>query len=163
MFPWGVPTAQTITAQSIKNTESFDIPNVLALEPYSLTTEKFDEKFVDKISVYSTDKTISWVTTKPLNYYNIEAYFTKEIITQFIVAIFLSLLLYMTIKLDNKTRILLIGISSIAAVAGIYGQMLNWWGMPVVYALGAGFNLIIGWTISAYLSSRFILKTDNNE
>lgn len=162
MFPWGVPTAQTITAQSLKQAETFEVPNLIALQPNSLTTDKFDELFVDKISVYSTDRTISWVIAKPLNYYNIEAYFTKEIVTQFIVALLLALLLSITTKLDNRARILLIGISSVAAVTGIYGHMLNWWGMPTIYALGAGINLVFGWIISSFVSIRFIIKTEDN-
>lgn len=159
MFPWGVPTAQSISSQTAKQTESFQTPNLVELPGNSLTTEKFDEQFVNKISTLTTDKTFSWIITKPLDYYNIGNYFIKEIITQLLSALLLAILLVLTAELANSKRLAIIAISGVLAVAAIYGQMINWWGVPAIYALGAGVNLIIGWIISAFVSSKFIIKT----
>ncbi|MEO0273227.1 MAG: hypothetical protein ABIM30_09120 [candidate division WOR-3 bacterium] len=161
MFPWGVPTAQTISTQSNKQTKSFQTPNLIELPPNSLTTEKFDEQFVNKISTLTTDKTFSWIITSPIDNYNVSTYFIKEVITQFLVGLFLGLILSLTVQLTNKTRLILIGLSGILAVTAIYGQMMNWWGLPSIYALGAGFNLIVGWLIAGLISTKFIIKSEN--
>ncbi len=158
MFPWGVPTAQTITSQTNKQTESFQVPTLIEFPANSLTTKKYDELFVNKISTLTTDKTFSWIITKPVVYYNAGNYFMKEIITQLLVALFLATLLVLTVGLPNQKRLTIISITGILAVTAIYGQMMNWWGVPAVYALGAGLNLIIGWTLSAFVSSKFIIK-----
>jgi hypothetical protein len=158
MFPWGVPTAQTITSQTNKQTESFQTPKLIDLTANSLTTEKFDEQFVNKISTLTTDKTFSWIITKPIGYYNVGNYFIKEIVTQLLVALFLATLLMLTIGLSNQKRLTIIAFTGVLAVTAIYGQMMNWWGVPAIYALGAGLNLIIGWTLSAFVSSKFIIK-----
>lgn len=159
MFPWGVPTTQTIVTQTNKQTESFQTPDLIELPAYSLTTEKFDEQFANKISTLTTDKTFSWIISAPIDKYDISGYFIKEIITQVIVAVFLGLLLTLTVSLPNRQRLTLIVIVGLLAVAGIYGQMMNWWGMPAIYALGAGFNLIAGWLIAGFVSSKFLIKS----
>lgn len=159
MFPWGVPTAQTIFSQTNKQTQSFQTPNLIELQANSLTTDKFDEQFENKISTLTTDKTFSWIISKPTSYYNVGQYFVKEVFTQFIVSFLLSLILFFTTGLDNKTRLIIIGIAGISAVTAIYGQMMNWWGVPAIYALGAGFNLFIGWLLIAFVSTKWIIKT----
>lgn len=161
MFPWGVPTTQTISTQSNSQTESFQTPNLIELPPNSLTTEQFDDQFVNKISTLTTDKTFSWIISRPIETYNVSAYFIKEIITQFLVGLFLAFLLLLTRNLPNKTRLTLIGLSGVLAVTAIYGQMMNWWGLPALYALGAGFNLILGWLIAGLISTQFIIKTEH--
>jgi hypothetical protein len=158
MFPWGVPTAQTITSQTNKQTESFQTPNLVELPANSLTTEKYDEQFVNKISTLTTDKTFSWIITKPVDYYNVGNYFIREILTQLLVALLLATLLVLTVGLTNQKRLTIIAICGVLAVTAIYGQMMNWWGVPAIYALGAGLNLIIGWILSAFISSKFIIK-----
>lgn len=158
MFPWGVPTAQSIATQSNKQTESFQTPNLVELPANSLTTEKFDEQFANKISTLTTDKTFSWIIAKPVDYYNVGNYFIKEIITQLLVALLLATLLILTVGLPNQKRLTIIAISGVLAVTAIYGQMMNWWGVPPTYALGAGLNLIIGWLLSAFVTTKWIIK-----
>jgi len=158
MFPWGVPTAQTISAQSTKQTENFIAPNLIELPANSLTTEKYDEQFVNKISTLTTDKTFSWIITKPVGYYNVGNYFIKEVLTQLLVALLLATLLVLTVGLTNQKRLTIIAISGVVAVTAIYGQMMNWWGVPAIYALGAGINLTIGWMLSAFVSTKWIIK-----
>lgn len=161
-FPWGVPTAQTVSTQSTNKTESFQTPNLIELPPNSLTSEKFDSQFVNKISTLTTDKTFSWIISSPIERYDVAGYFIREIVTQVLVGFFLALLLLTTARLPNKDRLLLVGLSGVLAVAAIYGQMMNWWGMPAIYALGAGFNLIIGWSIAGYITASFIIKSHHN-
>jgi hypothetical protein len=161
MFPWGVPTAQTVTTQSDKQTESFQSPNLVELPPNSLTTNRFDEQFQNKISTLTTDETFSWIISKPISYYNVGNYFLREIATQLIVAILLVFLLSITVKLNDYKRILLIGISALLTGTAVYGQQMNWWGIPALYAVGASVNLVIGWLIVAYIATKFIIKTES--
>ncbi len=163
LFPWGVPTAQIISSQTNKQTESFQTPNLIELLAGSLTTEKFDEQFVNRISTLTTDKTFSWIITKPVDYHNVGNYFIKEIVTQLLVSLLLATLLVLTIELPNKKRLTIIAISGVLAVTAIYGQMMNWWGVPAIYALGAGLNLLIGWILSALVSTKFIIKPTTNQ
>ncbi|WP_194777651.1 hypothetical protein [Pararhodonellum marinum] len=158
MFPWGVPTAQSVFSQSEQQTESFQTADLIEVPANSLTTDKFDEQFVNKISTLTTDQTFSWIISKPVGYYSASDYFIKEIITQLIVALFLAAMLVLTIELPNQKRLLLITISGLLAVTAIYGQLMNWWGVPAIYAMGAGINLIIGWVLSAFVSTKFIIK-----
>ncbi|MCU0327572.1 MAG: hypothetical protein MUE53_01165 [Chitinophagales bacterium] len=160
MFPWGVPTAQVISSQTIKKTESFQAPNLIELPANSLTTDKFDQQMVDKISTLTTDKTFSWIITKPTSYYNVGQYFIREIFTQLVVAFLLTLLLFFTTKHNFKTRLIITLLVGTMAVTAIFGQMLNWWGIPAIYALGAGFNLIIGWFLISFVSSKWIIKSE---
>jgi hypothetical protein len=38
------------------------------------------------------------------------------------------------------------------------GQLTNSWGLPSSYGIGASINLLIGWTIVALNSDKFIFK-----
>jgi hypothetical protein len=156
MLPWGVPSSQNVTAQT-NVAEEARVPNLLKVTPNALTTAIFDEQFVGKISTYTTDKTFSWIVTQPLNT-NYSGYFIKEGVTQFIVALLLSLLLLLTVRLTLKTRMALVIIAALAAVSAIYGQLMNWWSLPINYALGVSLNLMIGWVLASFISARFILK-----
>lgn len=158
MFPWGVPSTQTISTQSNKKTESFQAPNLIELPANSLTTEAFDKQFVNKISTLTTDNTFSWIITSPIESYNVAAYFVKEILTQLAVACFLAVFLWLTQSLPTHKRLLLLLLSAALAVTGIYVQMMNWWALPAIYALGAGFNLMVGWLLAGYISAKFFIK-----
>lgn len=158
MLPWGVPTTQTVSTQAPNQTESFQKPDLIELPANSLTTDRFDEQFAGKISTLTTDKTFSWIITAPIESYDITGYFLKEILTQLIVAIFIALLLTLTVGLTNKNRLIIVFLAGLLAVTGIYGQMMNWWSMPAIYALGAGLNLIVGWTIAGFVSTKWIIK-----
>ncbi len=158
MFPWGVPTTQTISSQSARQTENFQTPNLIELPANALTTARFDEQMVHKISTLTTDNTFSWIITQPIDKYDVGAYFIKEIITQCVVSLFLALLLGLTIDLGFINRMYVSLLAGLLGVAAIYGQMMNWWGIPAIYALGAGFNLIVGWLAAAFVSAKFIIK-----
>lgn len=161
MLPWGITTTQNVSVEIENNKDQSNIPNLIELQPNELTTDKFEGQFLDKISTYTTDKTFSWIITQPIQK-DYSGYFIKEIITQFIVAFLLSIILFLTIKLELKTRMILILIFGLCASTAIYGQLMNWWSIPANYALGVSLNLIIGWILAGYISARFILKSQND-
>jgi hypothetical protein len=160
MFPWGVPSAQTISAQSEQKTESFQVPDLIEMEHGSLTTEKFDEVMSGKISTLTTDQTFSWIITAPIDTYDPMGYFIWEIITQIFIGIFLTLLLIKLGVLSLSDKLLVVGLTGILAFIGIYGQMLNWWAMPAIYGVGAGINLVIGWLLAAFVSAKWIVSAN---
>lgn len=157
MLPWGISTSQKITVQSDSIVN--EIPNLIKLQPNTLTTNDFDSTFNHRISTYTTDRTFSWIITQPLKT-SYTSYFIGEVITQFLVGIFLTILLVLTQKHKIQTRMFFICIVSLVAWTATYGQLLNWWAMPAAYAIGVGVNLMIGWLISGFLVSKFILKSD---
>ena len=154
-LPWGVPTTQNVSVQT--SAPETEVPNLIQLPVGSLTTEEFEAYFIDKVSTYTTDKTFSWIVTQPLrNDYS--RYFALETVTQFVVALLLACLLALTAELDIKRRMLIVFVAGLAAVSGIYGQLMNWWALPPSYALGVSLNLVIGWMIASLVSARFIIK-----
>ena len=161
ILPWGVPTSQNITVQTDEENINSQVSNFVQLPPESLTTEEFDAQFLDKISTYTTDETFSWIVTQALNT-NYTNYFVAEIITQLIVSIFLSGLLLLTVPLNLQSRMMIVVIVSLAAFTATFGQLMNWWRLPASYALGVGLNLLIGWTLSSFITARFIIKSDNS-
>ena len=79
---------------------------------------------------------------------------------KYVVAILLVFILSITVQLNNQKRILIIGISALLAGTAVYGQQMNWWSIPALYAIGASVNLTIGCLIVAFLTAKFIIKTD---
>jgi hypothetical protein len=55
-------------------------------------------------------------------------------------------------------RLKIVGISALIGTIATYGQQLNWWGMPSLYAFGAAFNLIAGWLLVGFVLSKWIIK-----
>jgi hypothetical protein len=159
MFPWGVPTTQNV----VTSQESFPAEEIIELPPHSLTTPEFDTMFAGKISTLTTDQTFSWIISRPITTYDLGGFFIKEILTQVLAALLLSLLLWLTLPLPFERRMGLVALAGIAGVTATYGQMMNWWGMPNAYALGSGFNLLMGWMLAAYVSARWIIKKSSHE
>lgn len=157
ILPWGIPTAQKITVQS--HVVSNEIPNLIKMHPNTLTTKEFDAAFKNKISTYTTDNTFSWIVTQPLKS-NYTSYFVGEVITQCLVGILLTLLLALTKNHTLQSRMLFILIIGFTAWVATYGQLLNWWGMPITYAVGVGVNLIVGWLLTGFIVAKFILKSE---
>ena len=160
ILPWGIPSAQKISVQSKENSK--EIPNLIYLKPNTLTTDYFDKTFNHKISTYTTNDTFSWIITQPLQT-DYSGYFIKELITQFFVAILLTILLILTIKLELKTKLTIILVVGILIFSSTYLQLMNWWGLPARYALGVGANLIFGWSFSSFIVSKYILKNEEQK
>jgi hypothetical protein len=158
MFPWGIPSTQVITAQAGGQTEAFQAPQEIKMEAGTLTTDAFDEVMVGKISTLTTDKTFSWIISAPISRFDAGTYFALEILTQFLVAVMLTLLLFLTKGMELTQRVLLMLIAAIAASSSIIGQQLNWWALPATYGVGVGINLVLSWTIAYYVSAKWIMK-----
>jgi len=158
MLPWGVSSTQNINVQTTNDQKQAEAPNVQRFEKNTLITEDFEALFNNKVSTISTDKTFSWIVTQPIKS-DYSSYFIAEVVTQFLIAFIISLLLAFTIALDNKSRILIIFIAGMGAAISTYGQLMNWWGLPAGYGLGVSINLIIGWLLVAFISAKFIIKT----
>jgi len=159
MFPWGVPSANTLRSTSNSEVKNFQAPNLKTFKVNELTTEKFDEELVNKVNTLTTDKTFSWIITKPISYYNPMKYFFGEIITQLFVALILTLIIFFTSGLKVNVRILFVVLIGILSSVSIYGQLFNWWGLTIKYALGASINLIVGMMLGALIPILFIFKS----
>ena len=157
-FPWGVSTVQILSTQG-QPTDPAQPDSTIKLPPGSLTTEKFDQQMAGKISTLMTDKTFSWVIAKPLSYYDLPGYFTREIITQLTVALLLSLLLWQIRAFELKPRLLVVLLAASAAAIATYGSDFNWMGAPASFAFGGAFNLVAGWLLAAFVVSKWVLKT----
>ena len=156
LFPWGVPSAKVyITTNTSK---AFQTSEVKRMQPYSLTTEKFDELLVNEVNTLETEQTFSWIVTKPTSYYNPTDYFLREIFTQLVVGILLTIITWLTLGLPLGKRICLIVLAGIAGTFATYGQLWNWWGLTYLYACGVSFNLLIGWLLSGFLLCKFVMK-----
>jgi hypothetical protein len=158
-FPWGVPSSQMISTKSSQDANDTKMGQLAQFPSNTFTNEKFDAQFSNKVSTLMTDQSFSWIVSKPIGYYDMGAYFMKEGLTQLMVAIFLSCILFFTIKLDLKTRLFIIGLTSLAAGIGVYGQLMNWWGLPAAYGLGVAFNLFVSWLLVSFISAKWILKS----
>lgn len=158
VFPWGVSSTQNISCLDSTASQSSPVSNMQYVAPLSLSTDDFDAQFMGKISTYTTEKSFSWIITQavPINY---GAYFGKEILNQFFVALLLTTLLILSHTLPLKRRMFLIFTASLVTCAATYGQLINWWQMPLAYGLGASFNLILGWVLTGFISARFILPS----
>lgn len=159
VLPWGVSSANSIRAASPSATQSFGTSEVRTFAPHALTTEQFDQEMVDRVTVLMTDETVSWIVTKPLSYYDPARYMAWEALTQACVALVLSLVLGLTTSMALKTRLMLVALAGVAASLATYGQLLNWWGLPPVYAIGASVNLVLAWLLGGLVVARFIIKS----
>jgi len=160
MFPWGVPSTNVLSSQTTGQTELFQAPSVKRLPPNELTTPKFDTELVDKVNTLATDGTFSWIITKPLSYYSPMNYFMREIVTQFMAGLLLTLIVTLTKPLMFRQRLVMIFLAGLLGGLSTYGQLFNWWGLTVAYALGASLNLVIGWLIAGFVLVRFVVKSD---
>lgn len=156
LLPWGIPTTQNISAQTVPISDP-SVSKLITRLPNELTTQDFDGQFMDQISTYTTDNSFSWIITQPLQK-DYSQYFIREALTQLVVAFLLSVLLFLTLQQKLKTRLLIIAVAGAIASVGTYGQLMNWWAMPVAYGIGVSLNLILSWTIVGFISARYIIK-----
>lgn len=160
ILPWGVPTVNVLSSQTTGQTELFQAPHAKYLPPNDLTTSKFDTELVNQVNTLATDNTFSWIVTKPLSYYSPTNYFMREMMTQFMVGLLLTVIAVLTKSLPLKQRLLIILVIGLAAAVGTYGQLFNWWGLTGIYVLGVSLNLVAGWLIAGFILTRFIIKAN---
>ncbi len=156
MLPWGVPATTKISTDNTAGNSN--VKNLKVLSPGTLTTERFETEFNNRISTYTTGKTFSWIVMQPLKK-DYSVYFIKEAMTQLIIGLFLSVILLMTIDLSLQKRMILIVLAAASASFATYGQLMNWWGIPASYGVGVSVNLIIGWLLAGFIIARFVFKS----
>jgi hypothetical protein len=159
MLPWGVPSVKSFRAASPSTVQNFGVTDLRVMAPHVFTTEAFDEAMVDQVNTLMTDKSFSYIVTKPLSYYSPARYMSREALTQAVVALILTLLLGLTTSMTLKKRLTVLLLTGVAAVCATYGQLLNWWGLTAHYAVGAAVNLVLAWLIGGLVVARFIIKS----
>ena len=159
ILPWGVPTAQVFSTSTAPPEASFATPQLVALAPHSLTTPAFEQRLTGNISTLLTDQSFSWIISKEASYYNPTAYLSREYFTQLLAATFLVLVLSLTRSLSKERRLGLAVLMGVLATVSTYGQLFNWWGLPLGYTLGVGLNLIIGYALASAVLVYWVLPT----
>lgn len=160
-LPWGVPSVKNYSTITVEEkTRTFQAPDLVYLPAYSLTTTQFDSLLVNEVNTLETDKTFSWIVTKSADYYQPEHYLFRALLTQFFVGLLLTLLAVITTQLSFKQRILLLLVVAAAGSIATYGELWNWWGLTVLYALGVSINLMIGWLLNGSILFRFLFKSN---
>ncbi len=158
MLPWGVPTVQIISTMS-EEADGPDLPSkTIRMSEASLVTEEFDEQMSGKISTLITDHTFSWVISRPLKKYNLTVYLVRELLTQFVVALFLSVILQLSNSMNSGRRILLILFAALATVTATHIQDLNWLGTTTIFSIGNAFNLVVGWLLASAVVCKWIIR-----
>ncbi|MEM8592255.1 MAG: hypothetical protein AAGF13_06975 [Pseudomonadota bacterium] len=153
MFPWGPPSAHVITTETNPEIGAFHLRPPIIAEPGSVATDAFDDAFSGRIGMLFTDKTVSWISSKPLAYYDGAAYLTRQALTQAFVAAAIVCLLIQLAPLGRGRSLGVITLGGIAASLATYGVLANWWGLAAGYALGESANLVAGWMVSAAAAS----------
>lgn len=159
-IPWGIPTTNTITSSTQALEEGTNKDNPDYFPSNELTTDKFDEIMVNNVSTLTTDKTFSWIFSKPLSYYNTGRYLVIEFFTQIIIAMLLSSILMLTKEKQLKKRIVLVLLMGVITTVSSYGRLTNWSGLTGIFAIGESVNLILGWLLGSFISAKFIIKSE---
>lgn len=154
-FPWGVPSAQVLYQVSAEPEEE-RVPNARDVPYHTLTTADFDREMVGRVTTLTTDNTFSWIVTRPIEEYDPVAYLGKEALTQMVVGGMLTVLLWLTTGLGYFRRMGLVALCAIMASTATYGQLLNWWGLPLAYTLGVSLNLVVGWVLVTLVVGRLV-------
>ena len=158
LLPWGVSTVQNLTSLE-EGDERFE--EYGAVHVGALTTPDFDERFVSRVSTYTTGATFSWIVTQPLMT-DYSGFFLREGGTQFLVASLLVLFLVQSRAWSDAKRMAGIALGGVVASVATYGQLMNWWALPASYGVGVSFNLVVGWTLAA-LPPLFLLRTGREQ
>lgn len=149
-LPFGVGSAKRYAQKNKADLFGNKPGSVTDVTDKPVTTDRFDELMTNNVSTLSTAKTFSWIVSKPISYYNPMAYFSREIVTQILVAAGLIILTHI-VDFDTTKSLALTAISSVIAVIATYGQLANWWGLSARYSIGAGLILITSWLFASLL------------
>jgi hypothetical protein len=113
----------------------------------------------DGMAYVVTGKTVSFVATRPADYYDPVRFFSIEMVSAFIIATILALIFSRNHGITLRQRMLYTLGFSVMACFAIHVPYLNWWGFSVPYTLGVVSKTILGWLLVAYVQNRFIYKT----
>ena len=156
LFPWGTGSVSNFSATSSETYVSGP-PGLEKASPGTWTTEAFEDRLGGRISTLATDRSFSWIVAAPREHYSIPRYFAFHALTQAAVAAFLVLVLGVLAPLPRLRRLAAVAVLAMTGAIATYGGMLNWWGLPVAYGLGEGFNLLVGWLLAFSVIDRLAL------
>lgn len=135
----------------------FGVRAVERLETNELTSKKFNE-LTDRMVYIVSDQTVSFVTIKQADYYNLTRFFKVEFLSAFSIALIFAVV-FGQFKFTNlRERILLTFAFSLIASLAIHFPYFNWWGFSFSYTLGVVSKTILGWILLSYIQNRFIYK-----
>jgi hypothetical protein len=140
--------------QAIPN---FGVRAVERIETSYLTTEKFNE-LTNKMSYIATDKTVSFVATKPADFYNLSKFFVIEFFSALLISFVFALLFAKLTTLKLSQRMWLTLAFAFIASFAIHIPYFNWWGFSFAYTIGVVSKTVFGWTLIAFIQNRFIFK-----
>lgn len=140
--------------QAIPN---FGVRAVERMETNDLTTAKFSE-LTNRMAYIATDKTVSFVATRPAGFYNVSRFFAIEFLSALAIALAFAILFAKIPMGSLKDRLLLTAGFALAASFAIHIPYLNWWGFSMLYTIGVVVKTILGWTLIALIQNRFIFK-----
>jgi hypothetical protein len=140
--------------QAIPN---FGVRAVERIESNELTTPKFNE-LTNQMAYITTNETVSFVATRPADFYNLPKFFAIEFFSAFAIATVLAILFAKIKNHSLKERLLLtISFASIACLA-IHIPYLNWWGFSFYYTSVVIVKTLGGWAFIAFIQNRYIFK-----
>jgi hypothetical protein len=152
MLPLGTGSAKVLRQTTTGSKEFGTSPDrVTDLTATPAVTAEFDRIMPDRVSTLTTDRSFSWIVSRPIAAYNPGRYFALEIATQLLVAIGLVTLSALLSDSSAGTRIVVAAIAALLTSIAAYGQLANWWGLTLRYVAGVSLTLIVGWTLSVWL------------
>ncbi|MEM7683282.1 MAG: hypothetical protein AAF293_00555 [Pseudomonadota bacterium] len=153
IFPWGPSSAHVVTTQANPPLGGFHLREPLTAPPESLATAAFDEAYSGQLGMLFTDRTVSWISSKPIEYYDGASYLMRQAGTQLVVAALLVGLLLLLAPLPPRRRFSAVALAAVAGCTVIYGALANWWGLAPAYAIGESANLLVGWVLAATVAA----------
>lgn len=148
-LPWGIGSAKQYRQSASGAAAASDTPKVVDLSGTPIVTDEFDARMSSHVSTLTTDRSFSWIVSKPLDYYRPSVYLAKEVLTQALVAV--AIVNFMTLIIDEPLALAVVALAAVSAAVAIYGQLTNWWGLTLRYAIGVSATLIISWVVAAGL------------
>lgn len=149
VLPWGLGSARQITQRATEGDGSLPSGDaVLDVSSSPIVTADFERIAVGHVSTLTTDRSFSWIVSKPLDYYRPNRYLAREVITQFVVATGMVMVHTLLGDASPGTTILVVAVAALMTAIATHGQLANWWGLPVRYAAGVSLVLIASWVLS---------------
>lgn len=152
-LPWGIGSAQQLRQQSVGADREFGTKSdrVVDVAATPIVTAEFDRTTTNRVSTLTTDGSFSWIVTKPVAYYKPARYLSMEFLTQVLVAVGIVGINFLLGDAPQATKIGVILIAATLTAVSTYGQLLNWWGLTLRYAIGVSLTVLLGWGLSIWL------------
>lgn len=147
-LPWGIGSVQQLSQNATLKTIT-GRTTVVDVSDAPVVTDEFDARCASQVSTLTTASTFSWIVSKPISAYRPGRYLAREVVTQAIASI--AIVAILTLIADPITALAVIAIAGTAAAVATYGQLTNWWGLTLRYALGVSVTLAGSWVVVAAL------------